>query len=212
MRDFGKEHLQACDHLKKSDLHMSKAISIVEGSDDKVLWQQANTDYLATLVKSITSQMLSIHAAKAIFNRMSLRISNKFNYDSILSISEAEWKEIGMSKNKTKTIQSLAQSISEKKLSLDSLVLKSSQEIHETLVSYTGIGPWTSQMFLIFQIRDINILPIQDAGIWQGAKIIYKLKDYPDKNWFKTKQKLWNPYCSIASLYLWKILHLKKSY
>ena len=80
------------------------------------------------------------------------------------------------------------------------------KEIYNKLIEIKGIGPWTIDMFLMFTLHKTNIMPIGDLGIKKGFKILYDLDELPTDEFMLKKSKKWEPYQSIASMYLWKIV------
>ena len=80
------------------------------------------------------------------------------------------------------------------------------KEVYDELIQIKGIGPWTIDMFLMFTLYRTDILPIGDLGIKKGFKILYNLDELPTVQFMIEKSEKWNPYQSIASMYLWKIV------
>jgi len=67
-----------------------------------------------------------------------------------------------------------------------------------------GIGPWTAQMFLIFQLRRLDVWPVDDYGIRKGWALAHKLKDVPVPRALQAKGDLFRPYRTIAAWYCWR--------
>ncbi len=82
----------------------------------------------------------------------------------------------------------------------------SNNQVYDQLIQVKGIGPWTIDMFLIFTLHRIDILPMCDLAIKKGFKILYKLDEMPTYDFMIEKSENWAPYQSIASMYLWKIV------
>ena len=74
-----------------------------------------------------------------------------------------------------------------------------------------GIGVWTVQMFLIFSLGRLNVLPVGDLGIRNAIQRIYGFETLPQKNEIENlaERNQWHPYCSVASWYLWRSLENK---
>lgn len=85
---------------------------------------------------------------------------------------------------------------------------KSDEEIINTLTTVKGIGEWTAQMFLIFTLCRLNVLPVNDLGIRKAVKKLYGFRSLPDVRKLKVlaRSNGWEPYNSIACWYLWQSL------
>ena len=78
--------------------------------------------------------------------------------------------------------------------------------IVDALVAVKGIGRWTAQMFLIFRLGRPNVLPDLDLGVQKGIQRAYRLRKLPTPADVRRIGAKWEPYCSIASWYLWRSL------
>ena len=82
------------------------------------------------------------------------------------------------------------------------------EAIIESLIQVKGIGRWTAQMFLIFSLARLDILPVDDLGIKTAVRNVYGLDELPDKTEMEEIAEPWRPYASIASWYMWRSLEL----
>ena len=119
-------------------------------------------------------------------------------------------RKIGLSNSKTKYIKDFSSRLINKEISLRGISKKSDEKIIEELVQVKGIGIWTVQMFLIFTLGRQNVLPLGDLGLKRAIMQNYKLTELPGEVEIKklAVENNWEPYCSIASWYLWKSLEL----
>jgi DNA-3-methyladenine glycosylase II len=74
----------------------------------------------------------------------------------------------------------------------------------EALDEVLGVGPWTVHMLMIFTLGRPDVLPVDDLGIRKSIQSLYSLKEMPGRKEIEELAKTWHPYCSIASLYLWR--------
>lgn len=88
-------------------------------------------------------------------------------------------------------------------LDLDSLKSKSEDYTFNKLNSIKGVGPWSINMFLIFGLGKLNVFPIKDVGIQNSIMKFYTIKDKPSFDKMIELKNKWDPFCSIACLYLW---------
>ncbi len=163
-----------------------------------------------TFLRSIINQQLSSKAAAAIYNRFMTFYNNNPVPKKIIQTPSEELRKLGISNPKVRYIKDFSEKIQNGEIHFKGLSKKSDAEIIEEFTKVKGIGEWTVQMFLIFNLSRLNVLPVGDQGIKRGAMITYNLKKLPDpKKLYKlSKKNNWGPYNSIASWYLWKALEL----
>ena len=116
------------------------------------------------------------------------------------------FKSCGLSKQKIKYLKSLASAFINKELNILKSTTASDEEIIEKLIKVKGIGKWTAQMFLIFNLCKPDVFPEDDLGLIKGICVCYNLK-YPIKKEvaIKMSQK-WKPWRSVATWYFWRSL------
>ena len=152
------------------------------------------------LVTSIISQQLSVKAATAIKSRLN-NLVPIISPEGICDVSHEKMRSTGLSERKVRYIKSLALNIISGQINLSSLQVKSDEEVVSILTALPGIGTWTAEMFLIFCLKRPNILSLSDSSLQRAACQLY------GKNArLENLRTLWNPYCSIASWYLWRHL------
>ena len=160
-------------------------------------------DPFKSLIKYIINQQLSIQSAKAIYTRFLDLFNNKPTPITVNVINDSILKGIGISKQKINYIKEITKYFLNHNIDFSSLTNK---EVYDELIQIKGIGPWTIDIFLMFTLYRTDILPIGDLGIKKGFKILYNLDELPTDQFMIEKSKKWNPYESIASMYLWKIV------
>ena len=160
-------------------------------------------DSFKSLIKYIIYQQLSIQSAKAIYTRFLDLFNNKPTPTTLNIINDVILKDIGISKQKINYIKEITNYFLNHNIDFHSLTNK---EVYDELIQIKGIGPWTIDMFLMFTLYRTDVLPIGDLGIKKGFKILYNLNELPTVQFMIEKSKKWNPYQSIASMYLWKIV------
>ena len=156
-----------------------------------------------SLLKYIIYQQLSIHSAKAIYVRFLKLFNNNPTPNKCKQTSYSDFNNIGISKQKINYIYNISNYFLENSINFNDM---SNTEIRNSLIEVKGIGLWTIDMFLIFTLNRLDVLPIGDLGIKKGFKILYKLDSMPANDFMLKKSENWAPYQSIASMYLWKIV------
>ncbi|HXV65661.1 MAG TPA: DNA-3-methyladenine glycosylase [Nitrosopumilaceae archaeon] len=160
-----------------------------------------------SLVESIISQQLSGAAADAIIKKFKKLYPPKFpNPSDVINTSNSKLRNTGLSKMKILYIKDLSKKIELKELNFKKLIYQSDEKIIEVLTNVKGIGRWTAEMFLIFSIGRLDVLPVGDLGLKKAVKNLYSLETLPDEEKIIEIAKSWKPYRTIATWYLWKSL------
>lgn len=163
--------------------------------------------HFEALVESVISQQLAVKAAETIHGRVVKLAGGKISPRKVLQISEPAMREAGVSGAKFKTIQGLADAADSKRIAINKLhEIESDQEIFEQLTSLWGIGPWTVDMFMMFQLGRLDIWPTGDLGVRRGYEKIYKLKEEIAPKDLERKGDKFKPYRSIVAWYCWRSL------
>ncbi len=189
----------AIEFLKK-DSKMNQLIRIY---DPPILKPQ--DDYFYSLVRSIVFQQLNGKVAKIIFMRfIKLLPVNKINSRNVLMLDNNEMKKAGLSFQKINYIKNLAHFFNENLFDKKSIEKMSDEEIIELLIKIKGVGQWTIDMFLMFTLNRLDVMPYSDLAIKKGMKSLFSLNELPRKNEMKRLSINWSPYRTIACMYLWK--------
>lgn len=163
--------------------------------------------HFEALVESVISQQLAVKAADTIHARVVKLAGGKISPAKILQTNEQAMREAGVSGAKFKTIQGLADAAQSKRIDINKLhKIESDEEIFEKLTSLWGIGPWTVDMFMMFQLGRLDIWPTGDLGVRRGYEKIYKLKEEITPKALDGKGDKFKPYRSIVAWYCWRAL------
>jgi DNA-3-methyladenine glycosylase II len=166
-----------------------------------------NANRFAVLAQSIISQQISTKAATAIRNRLIASLSPKgITVAGARKASDEVLRIAGLSAAKIRALRDLADRIYQKTLPLAGLHALPDEGIIAQLVPVRGIGIWTAQMFLIFSLGRLDVLPVADFGLRNGVQRLYGLSDLPGKAQLEELAELWRPYRSIATWYFWRSL------
>jgi DNA-3-methyladenine glycosylase II len=152
-----------------------------------------------TLVLLILEQQVSINSAKATFLKLKAKHTN-FNPESLLSFSDEEFRNSGVSRQKTSYIKALSHSIINNHIDLESLATKSSEQVREELIKIKGIGHWTIDIYLMFSIQAPDIIPLGDIAV---VNTIKELLNIHDKQEIENYVSKWSPHKSVATYILW---------
>ncbi len=159
----------------------------------------------AALVRSIVYQQLSGKAAGTIHQRFVAAVGRRPpNPRSILDTPVEELRAAGLSRQKTSYVVDLADKVESGALSLRRLRFLDDEEVIGQLTQVKGVGRWTAQMFLMFHLGRLDVLPVGDLGIRSGFRDAYELEDLPDVATMERLAEPWSPYRSVGSWYLWR--------
>ena len=160
-----------------------------------------------SLIKSVIFQQLHPQAGNTIFERFLLMFNNIFPDDkSILTKSSVEIKACGLSQNKLLAILEIASQSANKKLPTSVEIRKMrDNEIIKLFTTIKGIGEWTVQMLLIFNLGRLDIIPHNDLAIRKNYQKLKKLTSPITSKEIIKISEAWSPYRSVASWYLWRV-------
>jgi len=162
--------------------------------------------HLHSLIRAIVFQQLSGKAAATIHARfLDLFPDRDPTADAILALSDARMREAGLSRQKIGYLRDLAAKVHSGALPLDHVETLSDDDLIAHLVQVKGIGKWTAQMFLMFKLGRVDVLPELDLGIQNAIKRAYRKRRVGPKDVLRIGAS-WSPYSSIACWYLWRSL------
>lgn len=196
------DYRRAQRHLARRDAVLKRLIKMV-GSCTLT----PSDDYFGALVRSIISQQISTRAAASIRARLEQALGPAgLSPDAILAASDELLRGAGLSANKTRSLRDLAEKVHTGAVPLSELSGLDDEAVIERLVPVRGIGRWTAEMFLIFSLGRLDVLPVDDFGLRAGIRRHYELPDLPTRVELRERAEPWRPYRSIATWYFWRSL------
>ena len=164
--------------------------------------------HFEALVESVISQQLAVKAADTIYGRVKDLARGRVIPKRIAEISESDMRNAGVSGAKCKAIQGLADAALTKKIDINRLhTIDDDQIIFNQLTSLWGIGPWTVDMFMMFQLGRLDIWPTGDLGVRRGWEKIYSLNEEIAPKALEKKGEKFRPYRSVVAWYCWRALN-----
>ena len=186
--------------LVKKDKRLGK---IIQSYPKDFLFTKSDPFY--TLARSIVGQQISVNAAQAVWDRFEKKIES-ITPKEVKNVHYMKLKSCGLSKQKITYLKSLSTAFIEKKIDPKKWALLDNEEIINDLIKIKGIGRWTAEMFLIFNLCRPDIFPADDLGLIKGICKCYNL-EYPIKRDHALKlAKKWKPWRSVATWYFWRSL------
>lgn len=187
-------------HLRRVDLVLRRIISSIGP-----VRPEFEDDHFHALVVSIVFQQIAGKAADAIYRRFIVLFPGSIpGPESLLQIPGEALRAAGLSPQKISYLKDLAVRVVDGRLNLGDLPELPDEEAIQTLDKVKGIGRWTAQMFLIFSLGRTDVLPVDDLGLRKAVHEAYKLQGLPTAEELRKIAEPWHPYCSLATIYLWR--------
>jgi DNA-3-methyladenine glycosylase II len=164
------------------------------------------SDHFSALVRAITGQQLSTKAAATIYSRLAALMPGGVRPEALASLTDEQMRAVGMSRQKITYFRDLAEKALSGALPLDALDEMGDDEVIAALTQVKGIGRWSAEMFLMFRLHRPDVLPVDDLGIVNAVKTVYRLRKRPTADRIRRIGEAWRPYRSVASWYLWRSL------
>lgn len=161
------------------------------------------------LVRAIVYQSVSGKAAASIFTRLKENADGRLTPARVLQLRTTALRKSGLSSAKAQTIRNLAGWFTSHRKVAVALASLSDDKIVDTLIAVPGIGRWTINVFLIFNLGRFDVMPATDLGIRRGVQLTDGLRAIATPKQVVDRSQAWRPYRSIASIYLWQATKLK---
>jgi len=190
----------ACRHLSRRDRVMKR---LIPQFGDACL--QSRGDAFTTLARSIVGQQISVKAAQTVWDRFA-RLPRKMTPANVLKLKVDDMQAAGLSARKIEYLVDLALHFDSGAIRVDAWRSMGDEEIITELVGIRGIGRWTAEMFLIFHLMRPNVLPLDDIGLINGISRNYFSGDPVSRSEAREVAQAWEPYCSVATWYIWRSL------
>ena len=164
--------------------------------------------HFESLVSSIISQQLAVKAAETIHGRLVDLCKGTINAKKLIKLDEIALREIGVSGAKTRTLKGLAGAVVDNSIPIDSInEIHDDHEIYDKLTSLWGIGRWTVEMFMMFQLGRLDVWPTGDLAVRRGWDIIHKNKEETLAKTLDLKGEKLHPYRSVVAWYCYQAVH-----
>jgi DNA-3-methyladenine glycosylase II len=162
------------------------------------------------LVRSIVYQQLAGRAAAAIHGRVRALVPGDLTPESVLALPEEALRGAGLSAAKTASVRDLATRAAAGELGLTTISRLSDEDIVTRLSTVRGIGRWTAEMFLIFELRRIDVWPTGDLGVREGWRLAHGLETQPAPAELAVLGDPLRPVRSVAAWYCWQAVHIAR--
>jgi DNA-3-methyladenine glycosylase II len=217
---FGQtEHVSDSKELPSNRVSYSTAARALADKDPVIARLVAETglprlgrskqSHFASLVQAVVYQQLAGRAAAAIHGRLVAALDGDIEPEALLTLSDEALRSVGLSANKAASLRDLAAKIVDGTVVLTprGLARQGDEELIEALSTVRGIGRWTAQMFLMFQLRRIDVWPTGDFGVRRGYGLAWEVP-MPTARQLEPLGDPYRPYRSVAAWYCWRAAEL----
>ena len=162
------------------------------------------------LVQAIVYQQLAGAAARAIHGRLIAALGGDVEPEAMLALSDDTLRAVGLSSAKVRSLRDLAGKTLDGTVVLSprALARQSDDEVIARLSSVRGIGPWSAQMFLIFQLRRLDVWPVADLGVRHGYGLAWNVPT-PSARELEPLGEAYRPYRTVLAWYCWRAAELR---
>ena len=185
--------------LSKRDLVLRKII------------KKFNKGYLKTrnkpffsLCRTIVGQQISVKAADSIWLKFQKKCKKNINPSKVLRLSTRDLRKVGLSRQKISYLKNIAKSFKNKSFNVKDLKKMDDHSAIDYITKLKGLGVWSAQMFLMFNLNRPDIFPTKDIGFIRAISINYKTPYPPSKKFLNKLSKLHYGYRSVFTWYMWR--------
>jgi len=171
--------------------------------------RRPSESHFGTLVQAIVYQQLAGRAAAAIHGRLIAALGGDVQPEALIALSDEALRAVGLSRAKVMSLRDLAAKVLDGTVVLSprGLARESDEEIIARLSAVRGIGTWTAEMFLLFQLRRLDVWPVGDLGVRRGYGLAWQVPT-PTARELQPLGDPYRPYRSVLAWYCWRAAEL----
>jgi len=172
--------------------------------------RHARMTHFGSLVQAIVYQQLAGAAARAIHGRLIAAMGGDPQPEALLALDDPTLRTVGLSAAKVRSLRDLATKVLDGTVVLEPRALGrlSDDEVTARLTTVRGIGPWSADMFLLFQLRRLDVWPVGDLGVRQGYALAWEVPR-PTPRELEPLGEPFRPYRTILTWYCWRAAELR---
>lgn len=166
-----------------------------------------NRNYFQVLCKAIVSQQISTRVAEVIHGRFQALFEGRTpTPERVAATPEATLRGVGLSRQKVAYLHDLSARFLDQTIRPHQLNYLDNEDIVQRLIAVHGIGRWTAEMFLIFSLNRMDVLPVGDLGLRAAVQALYQLPELPGAKQLRSLGEAWHPLETVATWYAWRTL------
>lgn len=170
------------------------------------IWLESRGDPFVTLARSIVGQQISVKAAESVWQRVLTNCGKRLTPTAVINAGTDMLRQSGLSGRKTEYILDLAGHFKNRQVHPTQWYEMADEQVIAELTDIRGIGRWTAEMFLIFNLQRPNILPLDDVGLLKAISLLYFSGEQVSRYEAREVAQGWDPWCTVATWYLWRSL------
>jgi DNA-3-methyladenine glycosylase II len=164
--------------------------------------------HFGALVRAITFQQLAGPAARAIHQRVRALVDGPLTPEALATLPDDALRGAGLSANKLASLRDLATKVLDGSVVLGASARTTDDEIVAGLTTVRGIGRWTAEMYLMFELRRMDVWPVDDLGVRQGYGLAWSLEPPPTAKELQPLGDRFRPYRTVVARYCWEAVSL----
>lgn len=166
--------------------------------------------HFGSLVRAITFQQLAGAAANAIHRRVLAAVGAPLTPEAVAATPDEALRGAGLSAAKLASLRDLSAKVLDGTVTLGGRGRRTDDEIVAGLVTVRGIGRWTAEMYLMFELRRLDVWPVDDLGVRQGYGLAWGLEETPKPRALTAMGERFRPYRSVVARYCWEAVALSR--
>jgi DNA-3-methyladenine glycosylase II len=164
--------------------------------------------HFGSLVRAIVFQQLAGSAARAIHARVRATVPGPLTPEALAAVPDEALRGAGLSANKLASLRDLSSKVLSGAVDLSRSARRTDEQIVAALVTVRGIGRWTAEMYLLFELRRLDVWPVDDLGVRQGYGLAWRREQPPTAKELAPLGDRFRPYRSVVARYCWEAVHL----
>jgi len=199
--------------MKKPPAYWNKAKKILSKRDPilRKIIKKFNKGYLTSrkdpffsLCRTIIGQQISTKAADSIWSRFEIKCNKKIIPNTVLKLTSRSLRNAGLSRQKTNYLKNIAKSFKNKSFNIKNLKKMNDDLAIDYITQLKGLGVWSAQMFLMFNLNRPDIFPTKDIGLIRAISKNYKTSYPPSERFLNKISKMHSGYRSVFTWYMWR--------
>ena len=199
--------------MKQPPFYWHKAKTILSKRDPilRKIIKKFNKGFLTTrkdpffsLCRTIIGQQISTKAADSIWSKFEIKCNKKIIPDTVLKLTSRSLRNAGLSRQKINYLKNIAKSFKNKSFNVKNLKKMDDGLAIDYITQLKGLGVWSAQMFLMFNLNRLDIFPTKDIGLIRAISKNYKTSYPPSKRFLNRISKIHSGYRSVFTWYMWR--------
>ena len=199
--------------MKRSPIYWKKAKKILSKRDPvlREIIKKYKKGFLTTknkpffsICRTIVGQQISIKAADSIWTRFEIKCKKKIFPETILKLSTQSLKSVGLSRQKVSYLKNVSKGFKNKTFNVNDLKKMNDKDAINYITQLKGLGEWSAQMFLMFNLNRPDVYPTGDIGLLRALSLNYKTSYPPSKKFLDKISDLHSGYRTVLTWYMWR--------